>query len=152
MQHQRLDPQHQSGASATSSECGPSDPDGLGVPCCTLSAWPEDSLQDILYPGHSDMSSVQHARVDPQRVSGMSVASSIDRPISSQPSKALSPQHAHSHSSGSEEVCAYSSSCSYARHSPSSNSQLLLLQIFALQVDRRIVQLLHQCCRDRSDL
>lgn len=46
-------------------------------------------------------------RLEQQRLSGMSVASSIDRPINDQP-KALGPpsgsQHTHSHSSGSEEV------------------------------------------------
>ena len=52
---------------------------------------------------------VQHQRQEPARLSGMSVASSIDRPISRAPSRSnLGPsagsQHGHSHSSGSEEV------------------------------------------------
>ena len=52
---------------------------------------------------------MQHQRQEPARMSGMSVASSIDRPISRPPSRSnLGPsagsQHGHSHSSGSEEV------------------------------------------------
>ena len=52
---------------------------------------------------------MQHQRQEPARMSGMSVASSIDRPISRAPSRSnLGPsagsQHGHSHSSGSEEV------------------------------------------------
>ena len=58
------------------------------------------------------MAWLQIQRLEPQRMSGMSVASSIDRPISDVPSH-LGPntgsQHAYSHSSGSEEVCCPSS-------------------------------------------
>lgn len=52
---------------------------------------------------------VQRVRQEPGRMSGVSVASTIDRPISRQPSRSnlgpsLGLQRAHSHSSGSEEV------------------------------------------------
>ena len=52
---------------------------------------------------------VQRVRQEAGRMSGVSVASSIDRPISRQPSRSnlgpsLGLQHAPSHSSGSEEV------------------------------------------------
>ena len=81
---------------------------------------------------------VQRLRQEPGRMSGVSVASSIDRPISRQPSRSnlgpsLGLQRAHSHSSGSEEVShlpawlvyiAFESACHHAsvhnafRHTP----------------------------------
>ena len=81
---------------------------------------------------------VQRVRQEPGRMSGVSVASSIDRPISRQPSRSnLGPssglQHVPSHSSGSEEVSylpdwpvyvAFESACHHAsvhdvcRHTP----------------------------------
>lgn len=53
------------------------------------------------------MHHLQPQRLEEQRMSGMSVASSIDRPITDQPAtldRSSSSQHAPSLSSGSEEV------------------------------------------------
>ncbi len=53
------------------------------------------------------MHHLQPQRREDQRMSGMSVASSIDRPITDQPAtldRSSSSQHAPSLSSGSEEV------------------------------------------------
>ncbi|CAK0784650.1 hypothetical protein CVIRNUC_007854 [Coccomyxa viridis] len=66
---------------------------------------PESSAQGSPTPARSAR---PHQRQEPARLSGMSVASSIDRPISRAPSRSnLGPsagsQHGHSHSSGSEE-------------------------------------------------
>ena len=66
---------------------------GLGIRHC-------DEYESLL---------MQHQRQEPARMSGMSVASSIDRPISRAPSRSnlgrsAGSQHGHSHSSGSEEV------------------------------------------------